>query len=176
MRPNPARPIALIGLMGAGKTTVARHLGERLAVSMADLDALIAADGGQTIAELFASEGEPAFRRRETRTLRRALDAGARVIACGGGVITEPASAELLRERCSVVWLEVSPAEAARRIGEAAAARPLIAGQPLVERLASLASERHDACAAAADVRVRTDGRTSVQVAAAVLDALAAAP
>jgi len=66
MRPLD-RPLALIGLMGAGKTSVAQCLGERLAVPVADLDAWVEAEAGLTIAELFDAEGEPSFRRRERR-------------------------------------------------------------------------------------------------------------
>ena len=64
------RPIALIGLMGAGKTTVAGVLGERLGVSVADLDAMIEAEEGRPIAEMFAEEGEAWFRRRGRSMLR----------------------------------------------------------------------------------------------------------
>ena len=84
------RPIALIGLMGAGKTTVARVLGERLGASVADLDAMIEAEEGRPIAELFAHEGEAWFRRREGELLDRVLRDGVRVVACGGGIVTDP--------------------------------------------------------------------------------------
>ena len=141
MVPSPARPLALIGLMGAGKTAVARVLGERLGVAVADLDAYIEAAEGCGIGELFEREGEGYFRRREGEVLRQALAAGARVVACGGGVVLDPAHRALLREHCHVVWLEVSPAEAARRIGEAGG-RPLLAGAPARDRLEALLSER----------------------------------
>ncbi|HEY6867428.1 MAG TPA: shikimate kinase, partial [Candidatus Eisenbacteria bacterium] len=70
-------PIALVGLMGAGKSEVARRLGERLGVAVADLDSMLEAEQGCTIAELFQRDGEPAFRRREIRLLEQALAAGA---------------------------------------------------------------------------------------------------
>src|SRR5258708_3657758 len=116
------RPLALIGLMGAGKTSVAQCLGERLALPVADLDAMVEAEAGVSIGELFDQEGEPAFRRRERRALDQALAAGARVLACGGGVVLDPAVRALLRERCRTLWLDVSAAEAARRLGAAEAA------------------------------------------------------
>src|SRR6185436_5381496 len=99
------RPIALIGLMGAGKSAVAQVLGERLGVAVADLDAYLEAEEGCSITELFDRAGEAHFRRREGEVLRQALDAGARVIASGGGVVLDPAHRRLLRERCRVVWL-----------------------------------------------------------------------
>src|SRR6185503_19607132 len=99
MPSSPRDPLALVGLMGAGKSAVARVLGERLGVAVADIDAFIEAEEGSTIGELFEREGEPWFRRREGEVLRQALDAGARVIACGGGLVLDPAHRALLRER-----------------------------------------------------------------------------
>ena len=104
-----ARPIALVGLMGAGKSVVARALGERLGGAVADLDAMVEAERGCSVAELFEREGEPAFRRLEGRILEQALAAGAGVIACGGGIVLDPAHRGALAARCRVVWLEVSP-------------------------------------------------------------------
>lgn len=168
MRSAPDRPIALVGLMGAGKSAVARILGERLGATMADLDAFIEAEEGCTIADLFDRQGEAWFRRREGEMLRKALEAGARVVACGGGVVLDPAHRALLRDRCRVVWLEVSPAEAARRVGDAAG-RPLLAGGLPPARLASLLAERGPLYAEVAQWRIATDARTPEQVADAVL-------
>ena len=116
MTTNLRRPVALIGLMGAGKSAVARLLGERLGVSVADLDGMIEAIEGCSIAELFERAGEAWFRRRESELLTEALKSGVRIVACGGGVVLDPVQRALLRERCEVVWLEVEPHEAARRI------------------------------------------------------------
>jgi shikimate kinase len=168
MVPSPARPLALVGLMGAGKTAVARVLGERLGTMVADLDAYLEAEEGRTIAQLFEDEGEGWFRRREGEVLRQALTSGARVIACGGGVVLDPAHRALLREHCEVVWLVVSAAEAARRVG-AAGGRPLLAGVPPRERLAALLAERGPLYAEVAHRRVDTDGRTPEQVADLIL-------
>jgi shikimate kinase len=173
MPESPDRPLALVGLMGAGKSAVARILGERLAVAVADLDAFIEADEGCTIAELFEREGEAFFRRREGEVLRQALAAGARVISCGGGVVLDPSHRAFLRERCRVVWLEVSAAEAARRVG-GGAARPMLAGAAPLARLTALLDARGPLYAEVAHHRVATDGRTPEQVADAVM-ALAAA-
>jgi len=168
MDPAPARPLALVGLMGAGKSAVARVLGERLGVAVADVDACVEAAEGCGIGELFEREGEAWFRRREGEVLRQALAAGARVVACGGGVVLDPAHRALLREHCHVVWLEVSADEAARRIGEGGG-RPLLAGAPPRERLAALLAERGPLYAEVAHFRVDTDARTPGQVADAVL-------
>ncbi len=156
---TPLRPIALIGLMGAGKTAVARALGERLAVSVADLDAMLEAETGRSVAAQFADDGEAEFRRREGVALRRALAAGVRVIACGGGVVLDPANRALLRERCDVVWLEVTPREAAHRLEPALGSRPLLADGDPETRLSTVLAERtsfyHDIAAGRGGRRVR---------------------
>lgn len=176
MTSNLDRPIALVGLMGAGKSAVARVLGERLGVAAADLDAMIEAVEGASVAELFERSGEAWFRTRESELLEQALRAGVKVIACGGGIVLDPARRALLKSRCRVVWLEVSPAEAARRTARTAATRPLLAGAPAEARLAQILTEREALYAEVAEVRVRTDGRTAEQVAGAVLAALAPTP
>lgn len=174
--PTP-RSIALIGLMGAGKTAVAGALGERLGGSVADLDAMIEAAEGCSVAELFTRAGEQAFREREHEVLLQAIDGRVHVIACGGGVVLDPRCRDLLRARCRVVWLEVSPAEAARRIGtaEQAAARPLLQGGAPAARLADLLEVRRPLYEALAHVRVPTDGREPGAIADDLLARLAAA-
>ncbi|NOT32560.1 MAG: shikimate kinase [Candidatus Eisenbacteria bacterium] len=163
------RPIALVGLMGAGKSATAHALGERLGAAVADLDAMLVAESGRTIAEWFASDGEPAFRRHEGVLLRRALAAGARVIACGGGIVLDPENRRVLAAECRVVWLEVTAAEAARRLRLDAVERPLLAGQAPEPALAQVLAERRDLYAALAHQRVATDGLTPEQVAIAVI-------
>jgi len=173
------RPLALIGLMGAGKSTVARVLGERLGVSVADLDGMIEAVEGRSVADLFERSGEAWFRRRESELLAEALASGVRVVACGGGIVLDAAHRAMLRDRCRVVWLEVDPAEAVKRMraegGEPGRSRPLLANSDPETRLERLQRERAPLYAEAATVRVPTDGRTPAQVADAVLVALGAA-
>ena len=177
MEPRERRPIALVGLMGAGKSAVARALGERLGTSVADLDAMIEAVEGCSVAEVFERSGEDAFRRREDELLASVLQGGVGVIACGGGVVLGAERRHTLRERCLVVWLEVSPEEAARRIGgpgaEGARARPLLAGGDPVQRLRELLAQRAPLYADVAQWRVATDGLDPQRVAGRVLDAMA---
>lgn len=175
---DDSRPIALIGMMGAGKSSVARVLGERLGVSVADLDGMIEAIEGCSIGELFERAGEPWFRRREGELLAEALRSGVRVVACGGGIVLDPARRQLLRDRCRVVWLEVEPDEALRRVraegsGDPARVRPMLAGGDPETRLRDLLRERTPLYAEAAHVRVPTAGRTPAEVADQVLMALA---
>jgi shikimate kinase len=168
----PERPIALVGLMGAGKSVVARVLGERLGAAVADLDAMLEAEEGCAVAELFERDGEPAFRRRETRLLEQALAAGADVVACGGGIVLSPAARGVLRDRCRAVWLEVTPEEAARRVRETLGTRPLLAGRDPRARLEALLAERGPLYAGVAVARVPTGDLDPGGVAEAVLRAL----
>jgi shikimate kinase len=166
------RPVALVGLMGAGKSEVARALGERLGGAVADLDAMAEAEQGCTVAELFEREGEAAFRRLEGRILEQALACGAAVIACGGGIVLDPERRRSLGTRCRVVWLEVSPATAARRLAGLEGARPLLAGRDPERRLEELLAARRPLYGEVAHARVSTEGRTPEHVADEVLRVL----
>jgi shikimate kinase len=170
------RPFALVGLMGAGKSSVARALGTRLGREVCDLDALVEAAAETEIAELFELEGEAGFRRRETQALERALEGPLTVLATGGGIVTQERNRTLLRDRCRVIWLMVSPAEAARRVRAQVHVRPLLAGAAVEERLDMLLRERGPLYEMVAELKVPTDGRTAAQVAEAVLTLANVAP
>lgn len=160
--------LSLIGFMASGKSTVARELAERALLEVCDLDVAIEAAAGARVAEIFADEGEAAFRRRELAALE-ALPAGEDlVVACGGGVVETPAACDLLRERGAVVWLD-APWERLRRRLEAAAPgeRPLLdAGWAEVE---ARLRRRLPLYAAAAHVRLRSDLATPRELASRVL-------
>jgi shikimate kinase len=165
------KPIALIGIMGSGKTVVAREIGERLGTSVADLDALIESEEGRPIARLFERQGEPWFRRREGVALDQVLGAGAGVIACGGGIVLAPAHRRSLRERCFTVWLEVTPAEAAARLAGETAGRPLLADADPAARLAELLDARAGLYAETAHRRVDTSRRAPAAIADEIITA-----
>ena len=122
-----APPIVITGFMGCGKSKVASALAEHLNVSMVDLDESITARTGRTPAQLIDEDGEPAFRRVETNTLREVLQSGeAGVIALGGGAWIEAANRELIDDyRCPSVWLDVPFAVCWTRIEAAGEDRPL---------------------------------------------------
>jgi len=134
--------IFLIGLSGAGKTTTGRLLAARLGWDFVDSDEAIEAETGRAVPEIFASDGEAAFRALEARTLDRLTRRERIVVATGGGAPTDPASRRAL-SRGFVVWLSVSPESSARRLQSdpAAPPRPLLRGDPEA-RLGSLLQQR----------------------------------
>lgn len=141
--PLPAR-IALVGLMGSGKSTVGRRLARRLGFRFVDMDREIARAAGISIPRLFARDGEAAFRRREVALLDRLARGNRLVVATGGGVVTTAAARARLRRHFRTFWLDLSAARAWERLG-AATGRPLLeagpGGTPL-GRLRRLARER----------------------------------
>ncbi len=124
MPPGSGELLALAGMMGSGKSTVARLLGQALGRAVVSTDAILAARFGKPIARIFAEEGEAAFRDAERRVVG-AL-AGPIVVDLGGGAFCDAASAGRLLAAGRVVFLDVSEAEAARRLG-AGEGRPLAA-------------------------------------------------
>lgn len=153
----------LIGMMGAGKTTVGRLVAGLLGVPFVDLDDAIEATSGMSVPEIFAQEGEEGFRAREVAAVR-AVGGTASVVATGGGVVVSPQSIDEMRESGTVVWLEASIPELTQRSGTGPD-RPLLVGPDVESRLRQLLAARSDAYEAAAHARVATDGRTPESVA-----------
>ncbi len=102
---RPPKTIALVGLMGAGKTAVGRRLAQRLGVEFADADAEIEKAANATIAEIFAENGEAFFRAREREVISRLLADPVHVLSTGGGAFMDPSTRALLHERAITIWL-----------------------------------------------------------------------
>lgn len=163
--------MVLVGLPGAGKSTIGRRVARELAVPFLDLDEEIERLEGRTVAQIFASDGEPYFRDRE-----RAVTAGLRarppmVVAPGGGWVVDPANPALLRPPSRIIYLRVSARLAVRRMGEGVRRRPLLAGPDPVAALERLLADREPAYATA-DATVHTDDLTQPQIAAAIRSAV----
>jgi shikimate kinase len=162
------RHLVLVGLMGAGKTTVGRRCAELLGRSFVDTDDVVEATTGMTVTAIFDELGEARFRELERDAVRDVCASPAPiVIACGGGAVVDPESRKILHAAGTVVWLQAPPAVLSRRVGDDAT-RPLLRDGQLatLERLADL---RAPAYAAAADVVIDTADRNIDDVAAAVL-------
>ena len=100
------RTVALVGLMGAGKSTIGRRLAHALKLPFTDADEAIVEAAHQTIPEIFAQHGELEFRRGERRVIRRLLDEPAHVLATGGGAFIDPRTRALMKERAISIWLK----------------------------------------------------------------------
>jgi shikimate kinase len=166
-----ARHLVLVGLMGAGKTSVGRRCAARLDRRFVDTDELVEATAGAPVAEIFATRGEDEFRSLERDAVAEATSsAEPLVIACGGGAVLDAGSRERLRGSGTVVWLRADPATLGARVDRQPGTRPLLAGGSATATLEELATARADAYTAAAHAAVDTDGRTQDEVADAVLE------
>ncbi|WP_437289222.1 shikimate kinase [Sorangium sp. So ce406] len=118
--------VALLGLRGAGKTTIGGRAAARLGVPFLELDGLVASRAGMSLAAVFEIHGNAYYRRLEREELARLADARAHgIVATGGGLVTDPATFERLR-RCAVtVWLRAKPEDHWRRVVEQGDARPM---------------------------------------------------
>jgi shikimate kinase len=155
--------IILVGTMGVGKTTVGRTLADRLGWSHHDSDAQVMAVTGRTVPELFAEQGEAAFRAEEARVLATSLSgADPVVVSAAGGVVLSPANRELVSRSGTVVWLRADPDLLARRVGSGQG-RPLLEDDP-AGTLRRLDEERRPLYASVAHLTVDVDGATPDEV------------
>ncbi len=155
--------ITLTGFMGSGKTTVGKVLADFLGCPFMDLDDLIVKKAGKSIPEIFAQDGEPAFRQLEARLLRQTVEKYTEntvVLALGGGAVTAPASAALLHEKSVCIYLRATLETLLARLEGETAGRPL-AGASLADRLAA----REPLYEETAHVVIDTDGLTPEEVA-----------
>lgn len=164
------RSIVLVGLMGAGKTSIGRRLAARLAMPFRDADQEIELAAGCTIPELFTRYGETAFRDGERRVIRRLLAGDPMVLAFGGGAFMDPRTREATRADAITVWLRCSLPTLVRRVATREN-RPLLNGADRVETLRRLIELRHPVYAEA-DLVVDCGDESPDFTTAAVMDAL----
>jgi shikimate kinase/3-dehydroquinate synthase len=136
------RRIVLVGLMGAGKTSIGRRLAGRLGLPFLDADAEIELAAGCTIPELFARYGETYFRDGEKKVIRRLLAGGPAVLAYGGGAFMDPDTRRATRERAVSVWLRCALPILVRRVASREN-RPLLADQDHAATLSRLMAQRY---------------------------------
>ena len=155
--------IALTGFMGSGKSTVGARVADALGCLFLDLDDLIVKKAGKSIPDIFAQDGEAAFRALEARMLRQTVEKYAEstmVLALGGGAVTTPASASLLHEKTVCIYLRASMDTLMQRLEGDTAGRPLADGS-----LAARLAERAPLYEKTAHVVIDTDGLTPDEVA-----------
>ncbi len=169
---SAAGPVAVVvGLPGAGKSTTGRRLAKILAVPFTDSDELVEASRGRSVGDIFATDGEAAFRAAEAEAVATALRDFAGVLSLGGGALTDDRTrAAVASAGVPVVFLRATVATLATRVGDGRT-RPLLEADPPV-RLAELAEARRRLYDEVATITVDTDGRTPGQVAATVASRL----
>ena len=164
--PKPARdalalfdkPIAIVGLMGSGKSAIGRRLARQLDLTFADSDQLVENMAGVSIADIFDLAGEAKFREMEFRAIQKQLNQPPHVLATGGGAFCEPKTATLLSEKAIIVWLQASLDTLLKRIGDTTS-RPLLQTGPPLEILQELQTARAPFYRKA-HIHLNTDGLT----------------
>lgn len=166
------KTIALVGLMGVGKSSIGRRLATALDLPFRDADAEVEAAAGRTISEIFETYGEAAFRDGERRVIARLMDEGPHVLATGGGAFVNDETRALIKQRAVSVWLKADLELLARRVARKDN-RPLVRGKDPLAVLAELAAVR-DPLYAQADLVVETGDTPHGEAVEAVLAALTA--
>jgi XRE family aerobic/anaerobic benzoate catabolism transcriptional regulator len=161
--------IALIGLRGAGKTTLGRVAAERLGLPFVEMAHEIAAEAGTTLSEVFSLYGQAAYRRYERRALERVVASHPRaVIATGGSLVSEPATFATLLRACHTVWIKASPHEHMARVVAQGDMRPMKGSPEAMEDLKRILDGRH-ALYSKADAAIDTSGKSPAECAEALV-------
>ena len=171
-----AMHVVLIGYRGTGKTTVGQLLADRLGNTFTDSDVEIERAAGKTIVEIFAEEGEPGFRDRETVALTRLLADSDGVLALGGGAVLREENRQAIQAAdAQVVWLTAKPETIAARMGQdatTATRRPNLTPTGGLSEISELLGRRNPIYRQCCDYQVDTEGKTSAAVVEAILNAL----
>jgi shikimate kinase len=134
--------LVLIGMMGAGKSTLGREAAKLAGMRFRDLDAEIEARAGRRVSEIFSQEGEQRFRELESETLRDLAAENRMVLSVGGGAPVTPGNWELLRQIGRIVYLKAEVSVLAERLRTSKVKRPLLVGKSLDEELSRLLQQR----------------------------------
>jgi shikimate kinase len=164
------RSIVLVGLMGAGKTTIGRRLAQRLGMRFADADEEIEKAAGLTVAAIFSAYGEPEFRALERRVIARLLQEPPLVLATGGGAFMDASTRALIAERAVSVWLKADLDLLERRVARRNT-RPLLNTGHQRETLHRLMSERYPVYAEA-DIVIEAKDQPQSATVQAIIEAL----
>ena len=164
------KPIAIVGLMGCGKSVIGRRLAKQLGLTFADSDELVKNMTGVSVVDIFDLAGEAKFREMELRAIQNQLEQPPHVLATGGGAFCEPETAALLGKNAIVIWLQASPDTLLKRIGDTTS-RPLLQSGPPLDILRRLQTERAPFYRKA-HIHLNTDGMTMTKSLATLVSAL----
>ena len=165
------RSIVLVGLMGAGKTTVGRRLADRLGLGFVDADHEIECAAGMTVPEIFAGHGEAYFRDGERKVIARLLDGGQQVLATGGGAYMNAETQAKIKERAVSVWLKADLPLLMKRVNRRSD-RPLLSNGDARQTMERLMEQRYPVYASA-DLTVESRDVAHTAIVGDVLRALA---
>ena len=183
--------ISLIGFMGCGKSSVGRRLSQLLCCPFMDLDDVIVESAGRSIPEIFATEGESAFRRMELETLKEILSTSESrqcapienldchsersegsinlVLALGGGTVMTKECAEIVKEQTCCIYLRASIDTLERHLSGEADGRPMLKGDELRERITELMAQRSETYEKTAHIIIDIDGRSIDSIASEII-------
>ncbi|MFA4994407.1 MAG: shikimate kinase [Bdellovibrionales bacterium] len=167
------RPVVLIGMMGAGKTSVGRALAELLSVPFFDSDEEIESETGRSVAQIFSAGGEALFRRLERQVVTRLLGGGVCVLSLGGGAFMDEQTRQQIKNKAFSVWLKVDKKILMERVLKTGS-RPLLQCENPGEKVEKILVAREPVYAEA-DLAVRCDARPVLENAQMVMAALRAA-
>lgn len=159
--------VILTGFMGTGKSSVGTVLAQSLGYRFVDLDALIVAETGTTINEIFTRHGESFFRSIESAMVKRLTNESHLVVSTGGGVVLDPENRRLLRSTGNVVNLTATPETIRQRL-LSESDRPLMKNGKSLEKITAMLAEREQ-CYADADIRIDTTGKKVEDIVAEIL-------
>lgn len=169
--PPGERTIALVGLMGVGKSTIGRKLAQSLELPFRDADHEIELAAGRSIPEIFAERGEAEFRAGERRVIGRLLLQEPRhVLATGGGAFMDPQTRAVMKQKAVTVWLKADLEVLVRRVGRKTT-RPLLIDKDPRKVLQELMDKRYPVYAEA-DIVIMTDDRPAAAAVEAIMAAL----
>ena len=164
--------IALIGFMGAGKSTVGKALAQKLRMEFVETDRLIVEKTGKTIPQIFQNDGETFFRSAEIEVIREIFERDRLIIACGGGVVLNAININRLRERSVIVYLYASMEEIIKRIRNDSSQRPLIDETNTENGVRSLMRFRAPLYRRSADITINVTNKSVEQIVDSIIDRL----
>ncbi len=164
------KTIVLTGMMGSGKTTVAKLLAQELNLEMIDIDSLIEQNEKLSIAEIFTQKGEIYFRQIEKQTIENILKSENQIISLGGGSIENQQTREFLLNNSKLIYLETSPETIFNRIKNNTT-RPLLCGNMSIEKISEILTKR-ESNYISAHIKITTDNKSPNEVTREILGVL----
>ncbi len=161
------KTIVLIGMMGSGKTTIGKLLGEKLTLRSIDIDVIIEQNEKRTVSEIFQNEGEKYFRNIEKETIKKNFTNKDLIISLGGGAFEDQLTQELLLKNSTVIYLKTSPNVILERIKNNTN-RPLLKNQMTVEKIQSIILQRQKNYELA-NITILTDNKNTDKIVEEIL-------